>query len=190
LIDLDLSNRNLFEDEFLIEFEYLFSLKKLKLSKNNFCNLPSWISCLPKLGALDLSECTSLQSISLPTSVIELTANGCTSLERISILTNESSGSLERCIPSLKFASSLRHFNRKLFENLYYPIHNGESWQQLNRKVHLGSCNNLSSESMNSVLQVLSLLFSSLLFSSLLFSLSFFDANTFFEIDDVQDRLR
>ncbi|XP_059429154.1 disease resistance protein RPV1-like [Corylus avellana] len=118
LTELDLSERNLTEDEFS-EFECLSSLERTYLSRNNFRNLPSCISRLPKLKYLHLSECTSLQSISLPRNVISLTANGCTSLERISILTNESSGSSDLCILDWqeKLASSFDLDNcRKLVE--------------------------------------------------------------------------
>ncbi|XP_059430129.1 disease resistance protein RPV1-like isoform X2 [Corylus avellana] len=150
LIELDLSDRNLSEDEFCIEFECLSSLRRLKLLRNNFRILPSFISCLPNLEALDLSECTSLQSISLPTRVIGLKANGCTSLERISILTNESSGSLDLDMFTVCESMFILNNCRKLVE-----IQNLERLQCVPRSVHLGSCNNLSSESMNSVLQMM-----------------------------------
>jgi hypothetical protein len=92
LTELDLCDCNLFEDEIPVEFECLSLLKVLNLSRNNFRNLPSCISRLPKLEFLILNKCTTLQSIALPRSVIALGANGCTSLERISVLTNKSSG--------------------------------------------------------------------------------------------------
>jgi Leucine-rich repeat (LRR) protein len=165
LKELDLSNRNLSEDEFPIKFECSSSLEILKLSRNNFHNLPSCISCLPKLRVLDLSECTSLQSISFSRCGKYLRADGCTSLERISILTNESSGSFEFGFPTPTTFQPEFILNdcRKLVE-----IQNLERLRCVPRNIEMGRCNNLSSKSMNSVLQVLSLLFSSL-FSSLLF---------------------
>ena len=174
LTELDLSDRNLSEDELPIEFARLSSLETLKLSKNNFRNLPSCISCLPKLEYLYLNECTSLQSISLPRSRgINLRADDCTSLERISIMTNESSGSSDLSI--LGRGTSYFYFNncRKLVE-----IQNLERLRCLPGKVEMGSCNNLSSEFRKSVLQVLSLLFS--LSSLLCSSLSHFLMQTLF----------
>ncbi|XP_059430135.1 disease resistance protein RPV1-like [Corylus avellana] len=155
LAELDLSNCNLSEDEFRIEFECLSSLGNLKLSRNNFRNPPSFISCLPNLKALDLSECTSLQSISLPEPIVELRADGCTSLERIdvqriSILKNRSKKYLD--VYNCRFWGSMFILNncRKLVE-----IQNLERLQCVPELVMMGSCNNLSSESTESVLQMM-----------------------------------
>jgi Leucine-rich repeat (LRR) protein len=169
LTELDLSDRNLSEDEFP-ESECLYSLKRLNLSRNNFRNLPNCISCLPKLQHLDLNECTTLQSISLPRSVIVLGANGCTSLERISILTNQSSGSFD--LDNLDILDKIS--SSFYLENCYklVDIQNLESLRCVPTTVRMGSCNNLSSDFRESVLQVLSLLS-----FSLSLSFSFYDAN-------------
>jgi hypothetical protein len=177
LTELDLSDHNLSDDEFPIEFECLSSLEALYLSRNNFRNLPSCISCLPKLEYLHLSECTSLQSISLPRSIrIDLRADGCTSLERISIMTNESSGSSDLVILDWGMSSFYLNNCCKLVE-----IQNLERLRCVPSIVQMGSCNNLSSEFRKSVLQVLSLVLSCLLSLSFLFSsLSHFMMQTLF----------
>ncbi|XP_062173051.1 disease resistance protein RPV1-like isoform X2 [Alnus glutinosa] len=137
LTKLDLSDRNLSEDEFPIELGCLSSLRELVLSRNNFRNLPSCINGLPRLLNLFLNECTTLQSISLPISVQLLEANGCRSLENILILTSESSGSfyLNNC--------------HKLVE-----LQSLKSLQSASN-VLMGSCNNLAHDFRKSVLQVL-----------------------------------
>ncbi|KAL4598414.1 hypothetical protein ACB092_11G058300 [Castanea dentata] len=58
------------------------SLKYLTLSGNSFVNLPASISQLPKLVALDLSNCSMLRSLSgLPSTVRYINALHCYSLE-------------------------------------------------------------------------------------------------------------
>jgi hypothetical protein len=122
---------------------------------------------------LILNECTTLQSISLPRSVIFLGANGCTSLERILVLTNESSGSsdhdnLNNWQKSAKIGLDNCH---KLVE-----IQNLESLLCLPGYISMGNCTNLSSGFRESVLpyllKVLSL--------SLSLSLSHFMTQTLF----------
>jgi Leucine-rich repeat (LRR) protein len=89
LTKLDLNDCNLFEDGIPIDLGSLSSLDDLNLGRNNFLNLPHCISCLPKLTTLWLSGCTSLQSISeLPPSLISLHATDCTSIETLSIPSN------------------------------------------------------------------------------------------------------
>jgi Leucine-rich repeat (LRR) protein len=66
LRQLNLSGRNLSEDEFPVEFGLLSSLELLDLSRNNFHKLPSCINYLPELLELKLDECSTLQSISVP----------------------------------------------------------------------------------------------------------------------------
>ncbi|XP_062171815.1 disease resistance protein RPV1-like isoform X3 [Alnus glutinosa] len=154
LTQLDLSNHNLSEDEIPIEFECLSLLEELNLSRNNFRNLPSFISRLPKLEFLILNECTSLQSISLPKSVTSLKANGCTSVERISVLTNESSGSsdldyLDQWCKKMPAYIELDNCH-KLVE-----IKNLESLLRKPGCVSMGSCYNLSSDFRESVLPYL-----------------------------------
>ena len=138
LRQLVLDGCNLSEDEFPIEFGYLPSLNVLDLSRNNFRYLPSCISCLHGLRDLSLHGCTTLQSISLHTSVPYLRANGCTSLERILILTDQSSaGSFE-----------LNNCN-KLVE-----IQSLKSLEPQS-EVYMGRCNNLAYDFRKSLLQVL-----------------------------------
>jgi Leucine-rich repeat (LRR) protein len=134
LKDLDLSGCNLSEDEIPIRFGYLPSLKTLDLSRNNFHNLPSCISRLPKLANLKLSECTTLQSISVPSSISYLKANGCTSLESISILTND-------CAKLVAYS----HFDLSNCAKLV-EIQNLESLRRVPCTVRMGGCNTLSSE--------------------------------------------
>ena len=168
LTKLDLSDCNLSEDEFPIKLGCLSSLRELVLSRNNFCNLPSCINCLPQLSDLFLNECATLQSISLPITVQLLEANGCTSLEKIVILTSESSGSfyLNNChkLVEIQGLKSLRSTSNVL----------------------MGRCNNLAYDFTKSVLQVLSLSLSLSFSLSLSLSLSFYDAH-FFETDYVRD---
>jgi hypothetical protein len=97
LRQLDLSGRNLFEDEFSVEFGLLSSFEILDLLRNNFRNLPYCNNYLRTLLQLNLNECCTLQSILVPFIVQVfgiLRANDCTSLERIFTWTNESLGSL------------------------------------------------------------------------------------------------
>jgi len=92
LTALDLSERNLYEDEIPIDLGSLSSLRDLNLSGNNFRNLPDCIRRLPKLYFLWLGKCTTLQSISgFLASVRFLDASGCTSMERLLILPNHKS---------------------------------------------------------------------------------------------------
>ncbi|XP_062171819.1 disease resistance protein RPV1-like [Alnus glutinosa] len=156
LTRLDLSCRNLSEDEIPIEFECLSLLEVLDLSRNNFRNLPSCIGRLPKLELLILNECTTLQSISLLCNEFHyhLKANGCTSLERISVLTNESSGysdldNLDNWCEMVSTSIDLDNCP-KLAE-----IQNLESLQRIPVYVRMGSCNNLSSDFRESVLPYL-----------------------------------
>ena len=151
------------EDEFSIEFGLLSSLEILDLSRNKFRNLPDCIDYLPELLQLNLDECRTLQSISVPLIVQVygiLRANDCTSLERILTRTNMSLGSL-----------SLNNCHKLVEIQSSKCLRSGA-------RLHMGRCNNLSPAFRESVLQVLSL------------SLSFnYDLRHFFEIDVVQDKL-
>jgi Leucine-rich repeat (LRR) protein len=141
---LDLSNCTLSDDEIPIEFGYLSSLQTLRLSRNNFHNLPSCISRLPKLESLRLSESTNLQSISVPRGIRFLAANGCTSLESISILTNDSSESSyldDLDLHGETYSSFDLNNCSKLVE-----IQNLESLRCVPCTFRMGGCNNLSSE--------------------------------------------
>jgi Leucine-rich repeat (LRR) protein len=95
LTSLNLSGRNLSENEFPVDFVSLSSLEFLDLSRNNFCNLPDCIKHLPKLCNLLLRECTALQSISgLSASIDLLDTSDCTSMKRLSISSNHERGLL------------------------------------------------------------------------------------------------
>jgi Leucine-rich repeat (LRR) protein len=157
LTSLNLSGRNLSENEFPVDFGSLSSLEFLDLSRDNFRNLPDCIKHLPKLDSLRLHECTSLQSISgLSSSINTLDASDCTSMKGLSISSNHESGLrllLFNC-PELTKIQGL--------EDLEYA------------SIQLKRCNNLAYD-FRSPFQVpltLSL--------SLSVSLSFYDANTFF----------
>jgi len=156
-----------------LDFSGCKKLKILDLSRNNFRNLPSCISRLPKLEALNLNKCTTLQSISIP-SVICLKAKGCTSLERVSVLTNEGSSALDY----LHDCSQMKAGRVAYIElgNCHKLVEiNLESLLRIPGSLIMGSCNNLSSDLRESaflyLLKVLSL--------SLSLSLSFYDTNTF-----------
>ncbi|CAL5413906.1 unnamed protein product [Camellia sinensis] len=87
LTKLDLSNRNLSEGDFPVDFGSLSLLRVLKLDGNNFRSLPYGFSHLSKLEDLGLDNCTSLQSISdLPPNLLDLYAYNCASLQKISDL--------------------------------------------------------------------------------------------------------
>jgi Leucine-rich repeat (LRR) protein len=141
LTRLVLSDCNLSEGGIPIDLGSLSSLKTLNLSRNNFHNLPRCIGRLPKLNALWLSKCTSLQSITeLPTSLRSLIADGCTSMERLSIQSIQKSSpffSLARC--------------HKLVE-----IQGLESLEST-PSIHMEGCYNLANDFRKSLLQVLSL---------------------------------
>jgi Leucine-rich repeat (LRR) protein len=93
LTTLNLSGRNLSENEFHVDFASLSSLERLDLSRNNFCNLPHCIKLLPKLHNLVLRECTALQSISgLPATIGLLDTSDSTSMKRLSISSNHERG--------------------------------------------------------------------------------------------------
>ncbi|XP_059430795.1 disease resistance protein RPV1-like [Corylus avellana] len=140
LRQLDLSGRNLSEDEFPVEFGVLSSLEILDLSRNNFRNLPDCINYLPELLQLNLNECSTLQSISVPFIVQVfgiLRANDCISLERILTLTNESLGSL-----------SLNNCQKLVEIQSSKSLRSGAC-------LLMGRCNNLSPAFRESVLQML-----------------------------------
>ncbi|KAL9381662.1 hypothetical protein Peur_024697 [Populus x canadensis] len=85
LKELDLSYSGLSEATSSIDLGSLSFLENLNLSGHEFFNLPSSISCLPKLQCLTVEGCSNLLSISeLPSSVLFLFINDCTSIERVS----------------------------------------------------------------------------------------------------------
>ncbi|KAJ6857978.1 TMV resistance protein N [Populus alba x Populus x berolinensis] len=85
LKELNLSYAGLSEATSSIDLGSLSFLEDLDLSGNEFFDLPSGISLLPKLQCLRVEKCSNLQSISeLPSSVQLLSIYDCTSIERVS----------------------------------------------------------------------------------------------------------
>ncbi|XP_042957206.1 disease resistance protein RUN1-like isoform X1 [Carya illinoinensis] len=113
LVKLGLSNINLLEGDFPIDFGGLSLLQDLDLSVNNFRHLPYSICHLPKLARLNLAESRSIRSIStLPANLQILFAFGCESLERISIS--------ESRLDALVLAGCYKLVDIQGFENLAF----------------------------------------------------------------------
>jgi hypothetical protein len=86
LTTLDISCRDLSNNDISINLGSLFSLQDLNLAGNHFSELPAGIGNLAKLEKLDLSGCRNLLFISdIPSSLRALVARYCTSLEKVSI---------------------------------------------------------------------------------------------------------
>ncbi|KAL6315933.1 hypothetical protein AAG906_013767 [Vitis piasezkii] len=83
---LDLSYCNISDGANLGSLGFLYSLKKLNLSGNNFVTLPN-ISRLSHLKRLQLGNCKRLEALSqLPSSIRSLDARNCTSLGTTELL--------------------------------------------------------------------------------------------------------
>ncbi|KAM7519790.1 hypothetical protein LguiB_018752 [Lonicera macranthoides] len=83
IVSLSLSDCNLHDYSFPMDFSNLPSLKKVDLSRNPICSLPDCIRGLTSLEMLQMSFCTSLQElIDLP-SIRDLRLTNCSSLENI-----------------------------------------------------------------------------------------------------------
>ncbi|KAM7515826.1 hypothetical protein LguiA_005409 [Lonicera macranthoides] len=83
IVSLSLSDCNLHDYSFPMDFSKLPSLKKVDLSRNPICSLPDCIRGLTSLEMLQMSFCTSLQElIDLP-SIRDLRLTNCSSLENI-----------------------------------------------------------------------------------------------------------
>jgi len=86
LTTLDISCRDLSNNDISINLGSLFSLQDLNLAGNHFSELPAGIGNLAKLEKLDLSRCRNLLFISdIPSSLRALVARYCGSLEKVSI---------------------------------------------------------------------------------------------------------
>ncbi|KAH8491222.1 hypothetical protein H0E87_023387, partial [Populus deltoides] len=86
LTTLDISCRDLSNNDISINLGSLFSLQDLNLAGNPFSELPAGIGNLAKLEKLDLSRCRNLLFISdIPSSLRALVARYCGSLEKVSI---------------------------------------------------------------------------------------------------------
>ncbi|XP_022734185.1 TMV resistance protein N-like [Durio zibethinus] len=83
LTKLDLSYRNLSDDDISIDFGSFQFLKSLILEGNKFYRPPVGISNLPRLFELYLNDCENLQSIpELPLNLLYFEARQCTSINR------------------------------------------------------------------------------------------------------------
>ncbi|XVF29003.1 hypothetical protein REPUB_Repub15cG0082400 [Reevesia pubescens] len=81
LTELNLSHRNLSDNDISIDFGSFQFLRDLNLGGNKFYSLPVGIINLPRLKGLYLNDCTNLQSIpELPLELHYLEARRCTSL--------------------------------------------------------------------------------------------------------------
>ncbi|XP_022735042.1 TMV resistance protein N-like isoform X2 [Durio zibethinus] len=89
LTKLDLSHRNLSDDDISIDFGSFQFLDRLYLDGNKFYRTPVGISNHPKLFELHLNDCTNLQSIpELPPNLNYFQAKRCTSIHRYPNLFN------------------------------------------------------------------------------------------------------
>jgi Leucine-rich repeat (LRR) protein len=80
---LILGNHVLTESDFLIQPDYLSSLKHLNLSSSTIVSLPAWLNKFVGLEDLYLNGCKQLREIpELPPNIEKVYAKGCTSLER------------------------------------------------------------------------------------------------------------
>ena len=79
--NLNLSNCNLMEGTIPADIGFLYSLRKLDLSRNNFVSIPTSLCELTNLRDLGLGQCQNLTEIpELPPSVRHIDAHDCTSL--------------------------------------------------------------------------------------------------------------
>ncbi|KAK9943808.1 hypothetical protein M0R45_009404 [Rubus argutus] len=111
LTKLDLSDCNLFEVAIPRDAGCLSSLTELNLSRNHFIGLPRSICQLSKLKLLSLDGCRKLQALSNLPSHIMLNISDCSSLETLS-------NPIEQCNLVLSTAKCLNCF--KMVENESY----------------------------------------------------------------------
>ncbi|KAF5786561.1 putative TIR domain, P-loop containing nucleoside triphosphate hydrolase [Helianthus annuus] len=82
LVDLDVSQCNLFDKSFPEDWSNLFSLKCLDISNNHITSLPGCVKRLPSLKVLRARKCSHLQNVlDVPKSVTELSVSENKSLE-------------------------------------------------------------------------------------------------------------
>ncbi|KAJ0883774.1 putative TIR domain, P-loop containing nucleoside triphosphate hydrolase [Helianthus annuus] len=82
LVDLDVSQCNLFDRSFPEDWGNLFSLKCLDISNNHITSLPGCVKRLPSLKVLKAIKCSHLQKVlDVPKSVTELSVSENMSLE-------------------------------------------------------------------------------------------------------------
>ncbi|KAG5224309.1 TMV resistance protein [Salix suchowensis] len=138
LKELDLSYVGLSDAISSIDLGSLSFLEDLNLSGNGFFNLPSGISCFPKLQYFMVERCKNLLSIlELPSNILFLSINDCTSIERVSAPLHH-----ER-LPflSVKGCRNLIKIQGMEFEGNYWSI------------LNLDDCNNLSEKYKMSLIQ-------------------------------------
>ncbi|KAL4580306.1 hypothetical protein LXL04_016495 [Taraxacum kok-saghyz] len=84
LVEMDISNCNLLENSFPNDWSSLVSLAELNISGNKvITSLPKCIQTLPRVQSLTVANCSNIQSISLPKSVMTLIVSCNASLETI-----------------------------------------------------------------------------------------------------------
>ncbi|XP_022734198.1 TMV resistance protein N-like [Durio zibethinus] len=119
LTKLDLSHRNLSDDDIFIDFGSFQFLGQLYLDGNKFYRPPVGISNHPSLFELHLNDCTNLQSIpELPPNVNYFKAKRCTSIYRYPSLFNVESKimrlKITNCLERMDMWD-LRHLNHRCF---------------------------------------------------------------------------
>jgi Leucine-rich repeat (LRR) protein len=138
LTTLDISNRYLSNNDISINLGSLSSLQDLNLAGNHFSELPAGTGHLAKLEKLDLSRCLNLLFISeIPSSLRALVARDCTSLEKVSIQSKTAPDLLLGGCGKLAEIQGLESVENK-------PV------------IRMENCNNLSNNSKEILLQVLS----------------------------------
>lgn len=98
LRELDISYHGLSEGSISVAFESLSALRRLDLSGNKFLYMPFGIGGIPKLEILLVVNCKNLQSIAeLPSSLLLLDATNCTSMESLAVPSNKCALKLRGC---------------------------------------------------------------------------------------------
>ncbi|XP_076903077.1 disease resistance protein RPV1-like [Bidens hawaiensis] len=125
LVDIDVSECNLFNNSFPEDWSNLISLKFLNISRNNITSLPGCVKSLPSLKSLDAYECSHLQSVlDVPKSVTDLSTYQNMSLEIVqptpNPLTLMSAGQCEKlCAVEGCFKhQSIKNVDRKILRYL------------------------------------------------------------------------
>ncbi|KAK1417719.1 hypothetical protein QVD17_26853 [Tagetes erecta] len=98
LVDIDVSNCNLFDSSFTEDFSNLTLLKELDISENHITSLPSCLKNLPRLEVLYASRCSHLQSVlNVPKSIGHLLLCDNKSLEIVQPTPNPCRTWVARC---------------------------------------------------------------------------------------------
>ncbi|XP_076910127.1 uncharacterized protein LOC143567640 [Bidens hawaiensis] len=125
LVDIDVSECNLFNNSFPEDWSNLISLKFLNISRNNITSLPGCVKSLPSLKSLDAYECSYLQSVlDVPKSVTDLSTYQNMSLEIVqptpNPLTLMSAGQCEKlcAVEGCFKLQSIKNVDRKILRYL------------------------------------------------------------------------